>query len=39
MDVCIQNLPTKENVAFKFSVQNIWYRTLHMNKEKMYTKH
>lgn len=39
MDMCIQNLPTKENGAFKFSVQNVWYHTLHMNKEKMYTKH
>ena len=39
MDMCIQNLSTKENVAFKFSVQNIWYHTLYMNKEKTYIKH
>jgi len=39
VDMCIQNLPTKENVAFQFTVQNIWYHTLYMNKEKMYTKH
>jgi len=23
VDMCIQNLPTKENVAFQFTVQNI----------------